>query len=244
MWKLTFSCLMLCLSLSLGANIFLKDKLAEAEPGSYIVLEQNKIFTFLHIYSKEGGKIILEEVSIPASSFQSYRCGFKEWFESGAPGHTGWLLSEINLKTGMIEEAFSFTHQGWVDMSDSSVFLNTLLNLSFSEVPAQERRRVGSPPGYNRPDHRPIWHPRLIVEGQCIPRIPFTAYKARWPSDSSELSRKTIEIYLPDPSAGYWYPAYFPYWLEVDGKIGSAKIRVVDSGLSAESPKESFPRRH
>ena len=239
-------CTFLFLFASLCASdIQLKAKLAEAQPGTYLVIEQNKTFTFFHIYDRYDYTVVIEEVSIPTASFARNPMNWKLWFESGAPGHTSWIMSQVNLNTGIFEETFSFTYRGWIDMSSSNPFLTTLLNLRFQEVAIGERRRIGLPPGHNKADHRPIWNPRLVVNGCVIPGTSFYAYKARWPSDKTELSRKTIEIYLPadTQSEMSWCPAYFPYWLEVDGKIGSAKARVVDSGFEAKSPKPSIPRR-
>lgn len=227
----------------LCAGISLKDKLQEAVPGSFLVTEQDKTYTLLHVYEKQGALLVLEEVSIPATRFPA-NISFHSWFERGAPGHTSWLMSQINLTTGRIEESFSFTHQGWVDLTQTDSFLSTLLNLHFQEVSDLERRRVGLPPGYGKPDYRPLWSPRLTVEGNVYPNIPFTVWKARWPSDGSDLARKQIEVYLPVAVEGtIGYPAYFPYWLEVEGKVGSAKIRVIDSGMDAHSPKPPLPLR-
>lgn len=226
--------------------IYLKNLMDSAEPGGYVVTEQNKTFTFLHIHDKKSDSIVIEEVTISAASFARHRMNWKDWFESGAPGHTAWTMSQINLQTGRLEETFSFTHQGWLDLADSNPFLTTLFNLSFHAVPENQRRRIGLAPGYGKPDHRPIWNPRLIVEGQVIPNMQFSVWRARWPSDGSDLSRKMIEIYLPNTAASQHaprFPIYFPYWLEVEGKIGSAKVRIVDSGTGASSPKGSLPQR-
>ncbi len=37
-----------------ASEITLKDKLSDAKVGSYLVMEQNKNFTFLRIYDKKG----------------------------------------------------------------------------------------------------------------------------------------------------------------------------------------------
>ncbi len=228
-----------------AAEIRLKDKLAEAAPGSYVVTEQSKNFTLVHIHDRTDRSIVIEEVTIPAARYARNPIPWRQWFESGAPGHTSWTMSQINLETGQFEETFSFTHQGWINLSDSDPFLTTLLNLPFAAVPEEKRRRVGIPPGYNKPDHRPIWNPFLTIEGKRM-CIPFSVWRARWPSDGSELSRKYIEIYLPNEvcdSEAPQYPTYFPYWIEIDGKIGSAKVRIIDSGTGARSPKPALPLR-
>jgi hypothetical protein len=240
-----FLILFLCVVAN-GSEVCLRGKLAQAPEGSFLVLEQNKIFTFFHIHQRSETALIFEEVSIPAATVGKKGMNWKAWFESGAPGHTCWLMSEIDLSSGACKETFSFTHKGWIDTSDSNSFLTTLLNLRFFEIPREDRRKVGLAPPYHQEDRRPIWHPRLVVEGHIIPYIAFRAYKARWPADGSELSRKDVEIYLPEPQANQEnspYPLYFPYWLEIEGKIGSAKVRVIDSGFNACSPKSSLPKR-
>jgi len=242
-WLLIFCFLS---SLAFGSQLRLKDKLAEAEPGSYIVTEQSKNFTLVHVHDRTNHSIVIEEVTIPAARFARNPQPWRQWFECGAPGHTSWTMSQINLETGRFEETFSFTHQGWINLNDSDPFLTTLLNLNFKAVPEEKRRRIGLPPGHNRPDHRPIWNPLLTVDGQRFSQVPFSVWRTRWPSDGTELSRKYIEIYIPyevnDPKVPD-YPTYFPYWIEVDGKIGCAKVRIVDSGTGARSPKPALPLR-
>lgn len=239
--------LLLVCSTAAASEVCLKDKLAQANAGSFLVLEQNKTFTLFHIHQRKETSLVIEEVSIPAATFARNPMNWRMWFESGAPGHTCWTMSQIDLTTGNFEAAFSFTHKGWIDMSQSNPFLTTLLNLKFQEIPAMERKKVGLAPPYHKADQRPLWNPRLVMNGQIIPYVPFRAYKARWPSDGSELSRKIVEIYLPESETAdqgsISYPIYFPYWLEVEGKIGSAKVRVVDSGMEAQSPRGSFPTR-
>jgi hypothetical protein len=216
-----------------GYELTLKNKLAEAPLNSYVVLEQNKTYTFLHIYDKTPTSIVIEEISLPGSCKSQ---PWRTWFESGAVGHTSWTRSRINLVTGHFEESYSLSKGNWIDTSSGDTFMATLLNLPFTAVLPEDRRKIGLPPGYGKRDMRPFWNPRLVVEGYIIPGVPFTAWKARWPGDGSELSYKIIELYLPEnPSPDY--PSFFPYWFEVEGKLGSAKLRVVDSGFNAKGPQ-------
>ncbi len=101
------------------------------------------------------------------------------------------------------------------------------------------RRRVGGGTA-NRIDNRPFWQPRLIVEGTEITGVTFDAWRGRWPKDDSELSNKTIEVYLPSKESGY--PCYF-HWLQVSGLVGKARVRIVDSGHNLKSPQPPLPRR-
>ncbi len=231
--------LLLLFTLAEASEISLKNHLDTAEPGSYLVTEQGKTCAFLYIREKSETHVTIEEVAIPASNFCRQKTSWRCWFETGASGHSIWTVSQINLKTGAFESTFSYTHQGWVDMKEANCFLATLLNLRFKEVNLEERKKVGLPPGYNKVDNRPLWTPRLIVDGISQCQTSFKVFKARWPKDMTDLSHKTIEIYLPDATKESAYPTFFPYWVEVEGKIGSAKMRVIDSGKGVHSPQLS-----
>lgn len=236
-----FIFLLLLLPLTLFAKpLTLKEKLAGAQEGSYLVLEQNKTYTLLFIRQIDSQRLVLEEVSIPGSLLPQPWSGWKCWFESGATNNTSWTMAVVHLESALFEEVYSFTKGGWLDITCLDTFLTTLLNLPFELVPESERRRVGLPPGYNKPDHRPLWQPRLIFNGCLIPNSYFSCWSTVWPNDASELARKKIFVYLPErgenPGTPH-YPTYFPYLVEIEGKIGSAKVRVVDSGIGARSPK-------
>lgn len=231
-------------SIALASPMQLKEGLSQAVKGSYLVIEQDKTCTLIFVREHLGESIVLEEISVPAATFAKQKTGWKLWLEKGAQGHTSWIVSQISLRNGKFEEAFSYTRQGWIDMSEAGSFFTTLLNLPFEEVTQADRRRVGLPPGYRRAENRPIWNPRLVVEGAIVANVSFTAFRTRWPADGTELSRKKIEIYLPDLAADDTRcPLYFPYWLEVDGKYTNVKVRVIDSGMNARSPKPDMPRR-
>ncbi|MEZ5315703.1 MAG: hypothetical protein R3E91_05820 [Chlamydiales bacterium] len=229
----------------LSGEIFLKNKLVEADIGSYIVTEQNKNFTLFYIREKFDRTILIEEVTIPARR-DIYKFNWKVWFENGAPGHTSWTISYVNLDNGQFEGIFSFNHNSWIQISDSNSFLTTLLNLPFNLIPEENRRRIGSSSSHNKSNYSSIWHPFLTIEGQRI-CIPFTAWHAYWPSDGTHLANKCIEIYLPediDTNTVPDYPTYFPYWIGIEGKVGSMRLRVVDSGKSAKSPKNIPSEAH
>lgn len=217
-------------------SLSLKQKFEEAQIGDFFVTEQNKNISFLHIYDKKDQTLMLEEVSIAAAGFPR-GMDWKQWFEKGAPQHGSWTISQVDLNTGKFLDSYSFTHNGWIDLSEDMNFLTTLMNLPFERESDQERKKVGLPPGYGKPDHRALWTPRVNFEGNCLKHVPFTVWKARWPNDGSELARKMVEVYLPEKMEGSNYPTYFPYWVEIDGKIGSAKVRIISSGKGAISPK-------
>lgn len=218
----------------LQADRILKDNMAQAEPGDYIVAMQNKAYTLLLIQAKNGPVLTIEEVSVPIQKIPQ-NMNWREWFARGASGNTCWIRYRLNLQTGQMLDAFSFTQGGWFTISQADNLISKLMNLNFAPIPLNERKKAGSPSSLGLADRRPIWQPRLIVDGRQIPGVPFDGWRARWPRDNSELSGKMVEVYLPSDAANF--QSYFPYWLEVQGVVGNAKVRVVDSGKGLNSPQ-------
>jgi hypothetical protein len=146
-------------------------------------------------------------------------------------------MYEIDLKTGQMLRYYSFTKKGWFEIADADNFLSKLLNLKLVKTPEQARKKVGPKP-VSGPDWRPIWQPQMIVDGKRIKGVSFDAWRTRWPRDGGDLSGKTIEVYLPQDSQRY--PSYFPYWLQISGMVGKAKLRIIDSGSQLKSPAPSL----
>lgn len=196
--------------------ISLKDLFQEAKVGDYIATQQNKSIAILHIVSVDGSKMYLDEVVGPASlNIPSFR----SWMQQMAPGNTSWVRYQIDLTTGNMLSSYSFTRGLYFEIPEAENFLSRLLTLSFERVPTTSRKRTGG----NR-----YWQPELVFEGETWENITFSAWRCEWPKDGSELAGKTIEIYLPEQAGPY--PSYFPYWLQVSGVIGKAKVRIIDSG--------------
>jgi len=222
----------------LQANeLMLRNNLQHAQPGDYIVISAGKTQTLLSIYAKKNNILTIEEVAVPESKSPS-NGNWKEWINQNAPGNSSWVRYDIDLQTGKMVRYYSFTKRNWFDIPDADNFLSKLLNLKFSQIPESARKRIGPKPR-SGPEMRPLWQPRMIVEGQSINGVLFDAWRTRWPSDGSDLSGKMIEVYLPRDSQRY--PAYFPYWLQINGAIGKAKIRIVNSGSTLQSPKPPLP---
>jgi hypothetical protein len=235
-----FAFLLLLIIPTLGfteAKAVLRHNFVKAKPGDYIVTNQGKMFTVLHIRASIENGFLLEEITAPLNRIPKKRYTWKQWIENNAPGHTSWVAYWLNTGNGDIERAFSFTKNCWFKIRDSENFITTLLNLRFHQIPVSKRKRIGpksgSPSGQ---EWRQVWQPRMIVDGQIIEDVSFDAWKAKWPSDGSELSGKLIEVYTPEDSD--LYPSYFPYWLQVSGMIGKARVRIMDSGKGLKSPKQ------
>jgi len=210
------------------------ENLAEAVPGEFIVTLYGKTYTLFHIRSKSDRHIIVEEVSTPKFGNGIV---WRSWFEQGAPKHTSWIVYSINLDTGKMDECYSLSNNSWLDVSYADIFLSTLMTLKFSPVSERERRRLG-PQSCEGVDHRSYWNPKMVVDGEVIPKILFDAWKSLWPDDGTELARKEIEVYLPRDNQNYC--DYFPYWLQISNSFGRATVRIVDSGKGLSFPHEEF----
>lgn len=222
------------ISSSLQAEeLFLRDNMQRAQPGDYIVISSNKTQTLMHIYAKQNQILTIEEIAVPESK-RSNELSWKDWIAQGAPHHTSWVMYDIDLQTGQMIRYYSFTKKNWFEIPDADNFLSKLLNLKFNKIPDSARKRVGPKP-ISGPEWRPFWQPRMIVEGDPIQGVIFDAWRTKWSRDGSDLSGKTIEVYLPRDNQRY--PAYFPYWLQINGVIGKAKIRIIDSGSNLQSIK-------
>ncbi|MEC7838805.1 MAG: hypothetical protein VX777_02055 [Chlamydiota bacterium] len=214
----------------------LKENFTKAKVGDFIVTSQNKMFSILHVKDKSSDSLVLEEITAPGNKIPRNKYTWREWVENDAPGNTSWVIYHLNTDTGNIDGSYSYTKNTWFKLREDDNFLSKLLSMEFYHVPHSERKRVG-PRGASPAmrQSRQIWQPRMIVNGQVIPNVNFEAWKARWPKDGSELAGKLIEVYLPEESDRY--PSYFPYWLQISGMIGKAKIRIIESGGDLVSPK-------
>lgn len=219
-------------------SFFLKSNLERAERGDYIVIAQGRNYTLFHVFDKQKESLTIEEVTIPTILATEIVHSWKSWLASNAPQHTSWVIYEIDLAKGCFYDYYSFTKNCWLAIDERDNFLQTLLKLSLYKVPSHLRRKVGHAPRGNESDKRSYWQPKMVVEGSIVPGVSFDAYYAKWPEDGGVISGKAIEIYLPQDSTHF--PAYFPYWLQVKGLVGPAKVRVVDSGKGAISPKSGF----
>lgn len=220
--------------------LMLKEKLLQAKKDSYIVTFQNKLYTLLHIFGKEGSFITIEEVSIPEKKGRLIQ-SWQNWLAQGAPGNTSWVMYEMDIDSGKVLEYFSFTCNTWSDLTPNELFIATLIRLPLQKIPEQRRRRSGQPPLPGHSDDRLPWQPRMVVEGKEIKGVRFDSWETRWPKDGGPIAGKQIDLYFP--AEGQGYSTYFPHWLELRDTFGQAKVRIVDSGMEIHSPKALLPKR-
>lgn len=211
----------------------LRDQLPKAREGDFIVASQNKTNTVLIIKSKSENSLAIEEISIPIEKMTKQNLTWANWVKQGAPGHTSWMLYQISLPDGILKDSFNLSKNGWIKVSQPENFLSTLLNLRLTSIGKIQRKKIGPSSGLG-PDQRRFWQPKMVVDGKVIEGVPFTAWRTYWPEDNSPLSGKTIDIYVPEENDKY--PSYFPYWLQISGMIGKARVHIIDSGSNLSSP--------
>ena len=232
--KIWFLCFIFAIH-SLSA-LTLKDKFLEAEEGTYIITEQNHLISLLHLHTKEENRLLFEEISIP--EHLAKKVAWDEWVTQGAPGHTSWILYEVDLNKECVTECYSRNRKAWVPTSEMEAFLIPLMTLKLSYLSEEKRMQTGPTPKPGTVQNRP-WGPPQVIQGKKIKRAEYDVYTSKWPIDQTELSGKPIVLYFDKKRKDF----PFPYWIQVrDGAI-KFKIRALDSGKGLVSPCSDIPRR-
>lgn len=206
----------------------LKEAIKSAETGDFIVYQYKNSLVLLRIREQKAPKLVVEEVSAPQTAVTA---NWQEWLTKQAPGHTSWTISQINIDSGRVESIFSVDDRGYLNANPAFQFLPTLLKLTPEPIEPHNRKYIGAEPLAGEKDMRHLWLPKIIFEGKQL-NVPVNAYKVKWPDDESELSNKPIDVYYVQSGA----LTYLPYWIEVAGALGKAKISALDSGKKLSSP--------
>ena len=223
--------------------ITLLDEFSKAKEGDFAVFEQQKQITLFRIAKKTDKELIVEEVTATAKPAD---LNWQAWLTQGAPMHTSWTLSRFDLATGAIQSIYSYGTNEWIQTDGARdvtlTFLPTLFTLPLVVVLENDRKRIGPPPESGESDRRKLWVPKAIFQGKAN-LVPFYVFRVEWPKDVTELSGKVIYLYIPGSNESKKNERqtdeclnYFPYWVEVVGKISKVKLRVIDSGKNLTSP--------
>lgn len=203
----------------------LLDDFTEAKAGDFVVYLHQKQLTLLVIKEKKGDCIVFEEISAPQAAVDEYNGKWGRWLQEGAPLHTSWTISTMDLQSHMMLALYSVDTGIHSKPEGLFHFLPTLLSLPLHRVDLSERKYVGPPPMPGEPDFRKLWYPKIVYEGAIIhPEI--CVRKIIWPQDGSNLAGKTIELYL----AGKPAISYFPYYIQFIAGIKKVQLQVIDSG--------------
>ncbi len=225
----------LLFSLSAQETMILRENLSKAKPGDYIVTMQGKNYTLLLVQGKSNNILTLQEITTNENKIKKgNQYPWKKWVEMGAEGSTSWVQYTLDLNNAQMQNFRSLQKSGWTDLPQRENFLTTLLNLKLQKIPLNNRKKYGLEIITGTDDPTKVWQPKMFYEGNVVEGVLFDAWKTQWPKDGSEMSGRTVEIYIP--AEGGKYPSYFPYWLQISGTVGKAKIRIIDSGTNLKSP--------
>ncbi|MEI8300874.1 MAG: hypothetical protein WCG10_04600 [Chlamydiota bacterium] len=205
--------------------------------GNFIVTEHQKNLSFLRVHSFLDSSLFLEEINLPIHLAPKKPIFWDEWVEAKAPGHTSWLLYQINLDDCKILDCYSFSRQSYIALSDGQSFLSRLMTLPLTQIALSERKRIGPPPTNDMPDTRKLWNPPKIYHGQKIKNPHFEMLQASWPKDESEFSGKLINLYFDQD-----HPEFtFPYWIEIGDGYNLFQMHAIDSGKCLIFPYKQLP---
>lgn len=210
----------------------LQERFCKANAGDYVVMAQEGNYSVLAVRSCSQGTLVLEEVAVPQTQIDLKTMHWKQWVESGAPGHTAWTLYKMELPSGALIDCFSHSKKGRIHIDPSEQFLSHLFTLPWKQVPLEERKKMGPVPLTDAPDTRAIWNPALIIEGKKRPKAECVAMTTTWPDDGSRLARSRIDLYFAQECPDF----PFPVWIEVQSPHYLFKSRAIDSGQGLRSP--------
>jgi hypothetical protein len=210
----------------------LKERIARAETGDFVVMSQGKSSSVLLIRSLSSSSLILEEITAPEKENRPW----KEWVEKGAPGHTSWVMYEIDLVENKLVESYSPSQKRWLFVDEVDAFLPQLLALNLSPIAKDNRKRIGPPPPPGEPDQRAFWIPPFVTSGAKKERPQVESWQGVWPEDGSRLEACLVELYFEKETP-------LPIWIELKSPHYAFKIRAVDSGRKLTSPAPPLPKR-
>jgi hypothetical protein len=210
----------------------LQERFSRATPGDYVVTAQEGHYSLLLIRAISQERLSLEEISVPAKHIDLKRLNWKKWVGEKAPGHTSWVVYEIDRSSAQLISCFSYSKNGWLYLDESEQFLTRLMRLPLEKIPETQRKKIGPQPLPGETDRRAAWNPPLVIEGKKVAKPIFETMRTKWPDDGSKLALCTIELYFSqaDPTFA------FPYWMEIQSPHYAFKVRTIDSGRHLISP--------
>ncbi len=224
----------LLLSTSVFAQTTLSQKIiTKAKEGNFFISQQRKMASLL-LFKEKGEKVlILEEISFPIDLVKEIQ-NYHDWVEKKAPGHTSWIIYAIDLKSHELLEAYSFSRDSYLHFHEEEHLLSTLLGLSLTTIPDEQRKKIGPEPSSGNADYRKLWTPPMVIEGKKA-KGNFSAFYTQWPKDSSPLSNKRLELYFEENQP-------LPLWIQVYSSHGSVFSKIIDTGKGLQTPY-SLPKK-
>ncbi len=217
---------------------YFSSQLSKAKAGDYIVASQPGNYSILIVQARDKDKIVLEEIDVPDYAVDGKKIDWKTWVLSKAPGHSSWVMLEIDLTEAKLSRAYSWTKRSFLHISPDEQLLLQLLSLPTQRLSVEDRRKIGPPPLAGEVDRRPIWQPPVSLEGSSR-KDPTSVYRAEWPHDKSLLAGSKIDLFFTDTLSDF----PFPIWIEIYGGHFKTRLAVVDAGRNLFSPAPKLPHR-
>ncbi len=206
--------------------------------GAFIVTKSSQNISVLRIHSINLPYVILEEVSAPYETTHTLFPSYKQWLEGGCLHHTSWVMYQLDLSKNKIIGCYSIAQKAFLSSGHESSLITNLLGLNLDQIVDSERKKIGVKPQDAEIDSRKIWNPPIVVDGIKKKSSKCTAMRSYWPSDSSELAGRCIELYFDSEAPSF----PFPYWIEIGDGYNCMKLPVIDSGFVKQSHLASFPK--
>jgi hypothetical protein len=233
---LVFFTITLCLSMVQALE--LAQTFKHAPERSFVVYAHKQTFTLTRIAKIVQHRLVLEEISAPMSRKPEK---WHSWVSQGAPGHTSWTLTEVDLNTKSVISSYCLLKKMELNIKEFHSFLATLLSLEFEKVPLKNRKCLGVAGGSDDLMPRRLWQPKapegLISKGSAK----YEAYQARWPKDGSQLAGQLVDLYFLSESKEA-HESAFPHWIEVRHAAIKGSIFAISTGKDLSSPSSEPPR--
>ena len=139
-------------------------------------------------------------------------------------GYPTWITwFDAHAPDASTDETISVCGGTIVHSDSSHDWFHTLLSLDLSPIPNYLRKRAGPKPMAGEHDLRPIWHPKIVVNGAYL-ETPSVALETKWPQDATPLSNRPLTLYFPTSEKSV---RALPYWIE--SPTSSYRAEVIDS---------------
>ena len=193
-----------------------KKEMYSLHPNSLIIYELPQSIIAVHVKKRDSSEILIE-VTTAAKDLLT---------RENLPSWMAWCRAGMPSATSSEEVSLFLSNNAHTQGTPQPNWLSTLLSLDVAQVAQAERKKAGPPPMPEEIDLRPIWQPKITVEGKKRD-AESTVYKVIWPDDGSALAKRELILYFPDTQEAV---QGLPYWIE--SPSSSYKVFVVDSTQS------------
>lgn len=211
-------------------DLSLQENIKKSQPGDYAIYEVDKTTCAIIIKKISLPFVTVVEINSPKKNIKKPR----QWIENGAEGNTSWLEYTVDIESIRIIDCYSRSQKSQVLMNKEDSFFLKLLELKFTHLQAENRKKIGPEPLSGEIDRRKVWSPPVLINAKRLKNVNVRAYGAKWPTDNSYLSGKQIHCYFSSALENF----YLPYWIQLTDESEAAfNIRATDHGKFISLPE-------